>query len=74
MSSPNEGSGSEKLAIGGSRPAASPRITIASSRPTPIGWPVYPFPLVIKILEAPSPKTVRREDTSAEAEPPLGGV
>ena len=49
-------------------------MTTASSKPTPIGWPVYPFALVIKISDAFLPNTCRSALTSADAEPPLGGV
>ena len=71
---PSSGSASLKFAIGGRRPDAKPYKPVASSIPTPIGWPVKPFVFVMMISSVDEPKAPRSDSTSAEAEPPRGGV
>ena len=49
-------------------------MAMASSSPTPIGWPVKPFTLVMTMSSALSENVLRRAMTSAAALPPRAGV
>ena len=56
---PNSGSGSFKLAMGGTTPYCKAFRTTASSTPAPMGWPVKPFVFAINTDSACAPNATR---------------